>query len=108
MQVIKIAGTVLACAAVAVFFFCTVGLFVIAHKATNAMKSVGAEPPEYFGHVFLWGPVPEFWEYLRDQSRRTGEERLKRLARVAEVLLVGRLVCFVGLLVFIVAQMFVG
>ncbi len=79
-----------------------IGLMVIAFKAERLSRELGGDPPNYWAKRFLWGPVPAFWEYLRRQCRRTNDDRLHRLVRVAEVFLVTRMIVMVLVVVWII------
>jgi len=104
-QIACVAGGVALVAAQLVW---TIGLWLCAAKGTKLSRALGGDPPDYFGRYFLWGPVPEFWEYLRQQDRLTRDAELASLTRKAEVLLVLRMVVMVPLVLVILGSFIVG
>jgi hypothetical protein len=73
---------------------CEFVLMDLGNKAGDLCRERGGDPPRYSIWCGPWsfalGPGPDFWDYVRQQCRKGGAERLREMMKRAERLLVIR------------------
>ena len=86
MRVASTALLFMAVVAAGVSFVSELHLSWVADRLARLCRKLGGDPPHY--HWPFLPPGPQFWEYMRRESRRCGRPEFQALLNKAEVALV--------------------